>query len=622
MIAHYLTLALRNLWKYRTQSIISVAGLAVGFVCFALANLWIHYEMTFDADRAGIDRTYLLYNKPMEGMSYGTIASYKMGEVLRSDYPEVEAVCATNVYTPTTVSTTEGVTIKTTSIDADSAFIAMYGSVRLLAGSWDFLHQPDKAALTEETAIALFGTTDVLGKTVKVEREEQTVCAVLNNQPRHSNFYFGYWKPMASRYRDYWGYMNYTITVRLRPGTDVDAFTAKIRDYQPPAEEWGRKPFEGFSLMPLTEYHYSELNRRVVVHFRYLVLFSVVGTLIILCALLNYLSLFVVRMRNRVREGELRRVCGSSRGGLFVLFVTEYLWVLLIAGLIGMAIVEWVLPEFRRLSGVSGGIYAESLLYFAGLLLLSFLFLLPFVWRRQRPATGPRKHLSGKVSIVLQLVISMGFIFCVGVLMKQLHYLKTTDIGWERRNTGVIFVQLMPPDVMEALKVYVGSTPYIRESVTDSPSLFPVFTYATTRVMNWDGKEGDADNTLIDDVTAWPGSPAMLRFYNMTMVAGNWVEDNDPTKLVVNETLLKKMGMTDPVGKRIQLGDEWHTIAGVVKDFHTEAPTVPAAPAAIYFQPVGNVERFPDRYHYLIKFEPGSYPQISADMDSILARHG
>ena len=48
MIRHYFKIAFRNLLKYKTQSIISIIGLAVGITCFALATLWIRYEMTYD----------------------------------------------------------------------------------------------------------------------------------------------------------------------------------------------------------------------------------------------------------------------------------------------------------------------------------------------------------------------------------------------------------------------------------------------------------------------------------------------------------------------------------------------------------------------------------------------
>ncbi|MDR1003517.1 MAG: ABC transporter permease [Prevotellaceae bacterium] len=626
MIAHYLTIAFRNLRKYRTQSIISIVGLTVGFVCFALATLWIHYEMTYDAAREGADRTYLLYHRPNNGLDFRTKAVYKMASVLRSEYPEVEAACAA-IVNKVTLTTDEGATFETNSIDTDSTFIDMFGSVRLLAGNLDFLSLTDHMALTEEAALALFGTTDVVGKTVKSGAREYTVCAVLSNQPRHSNLYFGCWMPPATYVRESWSALAYTIYVRLHRDADLAAFTAKMHDYMPPEEaRFNRKVLENYQLMPLTAYHYSEYNTGVVIDIRYLKLFSAVSALIILCALLNYLSLFVVRMRSRMREGELRRVCGSSRGDLFVLFVTEYLWVLLIAGLLGMAVIEWTLPEFRRLSGVSGGIYGESLLYFAGLLLLSVLFLLPFAWRTRRPTIGRHKHLLSKVSIWLQLVVSVLFIFCVGVLMKQIHYVKTTDIGWERRNTAVIWGLRLNDDTAEALNAYVAATPYIREYMTDSNPLFPLYGGIIMTINNWEGKSESDDASPV--ATVMHGGPDMPRFYGLKLTEGEWIDNNDPTQVVVNQTMVEAMNMAHPVGKKISLhgNDQRHTIVGVVKDFHTEHPTAPVNPMVI-LHPKGMNLDIPDygvssvlKGLYIIKYEPGTWHILRAEVDSILSR--
>lgn len=85
--------------------------------------------------------------------------------------------------------------------------------------------------------------------------------------------------------------------------------------------QWYSKPFEKYKIIPLTQYHYSAINEKLSLKFNYLVLFSIASGMIILCALFNYLSLFITRMRTRNREIELRKVCGSSIRNLFILLV-------------------------------------------------------------------------------------------------------------------------------------------------------------------------------------------------------------------------------------------------------------------------------------------------------------
>ena len=73
MITHYLKVAVRNLLKYKTQTIISILGLAVGFVCFALSAFWIEYESTYDHYRKDVEQLYMV--RTNDGLSEGKISS-------------------------------------------------------------------------------------------------------------------------------------------------------------------------------------------------------------------------------------------------------------------------------------------------------------------------------------------------------------------------------------------------------------------------------------------------------------------------------------------------------------------------------------------------------------------
>ena len=89
MIRHYLKIAFRNLIKYKTQTIISIIGLSVGFTCFALSTFWIHYEMTYDAFLKGSERTYILYKESvLENSGFDTSSPYPLSTYLKRDFPE------------------------------------------------------------------------------------------------------------------------------------------------------------------------------------------------------------------------------------------------------------------------------------------------------------------------------------------------------------------------------------------------------------------------------------------------------------------------------------------------------------------------------------------------------
>jgi hypothetical protein len=87
---HYLKVAFRNMRKYKNQTLVSVVGLAVGFVCFAMAALWIRYEMTYDSFHKNADRMYCV-NRQYESFGGGTTSytPYPLAKYLKSTFPEI-----------------------------------------------------------------------------------------------------------------------------------------------------------------------------------------------------------------------------------------------------------------------------------------------------------------------------------------------------------------------------------------------------------------------------------------------------------------------------------------------------------------------------------------------------
>ncbi len=149
-----------------------------------------------------------------------------------------------------------------------------------------------------------------------------------------------------------------------------------------------RDSLSHFVLTSITAMRYDHPEEEPTIKFEHILLFALAGGLVILCALFNYLTLFVNRIRIRSKEIGLRKVCGSSDGNLFVLFASEYLLTLSISLLAGIALIEIILPVFQELSNVktdSFSLYLETFVYFGFITLLAFLFsLFPIYYFRKR----------------------------------------------------------------------------------------------------------------------------------------------------------------------------------------------------------------------------------------------
>ena len=620
MIQHYFKIAFRNVLKYKTQSVIGIFGLAVGFTCFALANLWIHYEMTYDAYHEEADRMYILCKESVFGVNgYSTSMPYPASTVLKNDFPEVEAACAYTRWGQKVDLKANGRTVETNDLQADSCFMKMF-NISILSGSMDFMYSNDKIALTEDVAMQLFGSTNVLGKEVKDYNDDTlTICAILSSL-NHSNLSFGYWG-QGEYFRSWqndWNNGSFEIIIKLRKGTDPIAFQKKLAANETKADPRDpRRVFEGIRLIPLDKYHYSSVNRNPSFQFYYLILFSVAGGLVILCSLFNYLSLFITRMKIRSREIELRKVCGSSIGGLFILLSVEYLYIIFLSGVLGMALVETALPAFKKMSGVSGNIYGESLLYFVGILLLSLFLLVPFAIRRARIRNSGNKYALRKISIAFQLAIGILVTFCIIVMMKQIYFLTNVDLGWERKNIASINL-LYPDNDFEAIADKIRQFSCTREVVTGHCCLLPKSSGFSQTFDNWDGKE-DATKS-IDMLCLW-NCEKTVSFYNLKLLEGEIVKPTETNSIMINESAVKALGMSDPIGKKLyQKGRTW-TIVGIIKDFHITAPTEPVQPYTLVAVDILKDIGFSlGKGQILIKFHDGKWKELRNRIDSIFSR--
>ena len=615
MILHYLKIAWRNLLKYRMQTAVNVVGIAVGFACFAFANLWMRYEASFDSRHEGADRMYLLYAETaIEAGGLSPHVPYPVSTLLKQEFPEVEAACAFTRYTKADKLELEGQpALEFPSIQLDSCFMNLFG-IRVLAGTNDFLYTDGRIALTERTARRLFGTTDVLGRTVTCNDEEVTVCAIVSDLP-HSNFSFGFIHKGAyfRKWQDVWYNGGFEVVVRLAPGVSPRALEEKFRAYAERVDDRNRKITGRLRLMPLSEVRQASFNEERLVSFSYLVLFAAAGGLVILCSLFNHLALFLSRMDIRRRELALRRTCGSSDSGLFAMLTTEYSLLILLSGFFGFVLVELLQTSFQQLSGVEGGVYGESLLYFLMVLALSLVLLLPFVLRYS--SLRPERSRSGrrlKVMVGLQLFISLLAIFCTVVLMKQLNYLQHTDLGWERRNIAA-FTFLYPDNSETEIVDRVRQMPFVSRVLTGYFGLLPEGARGATSI-DWEGKPADLEikgmrMALMDDTLA--------AFYGVRLSAGRFTRAQGGDKeVMLNESAVRLMEITDPVGMTVTYyGGEKATVVGVVRDFHITAPTIPV-------QPTLYVRRFDwtSGSHVLLKYHEGAWPELRHRVDSLFAK--
>ncbi|MDH6312969.1 ABC-type multidrug transport system fused ATPase/permease subunit [Parabacteroides sp. PFB2-10] len=617
ILLHYIKVAWRNLLRYKTQSIISIVGLAVGFACFVLASIWIRYELTYDAFHQDAERIYMVRQfsgHHSSGVSQQT--PYPLAEYLRNNFPEVETSgnCRYSEYS----YNHNNEELTPFCFVTNKQFLQIF-PMQILKGTDDFLiEKSDNIAITEQFAKRLFPHEDPLGKTLLTGgNNEKTIVAILKDWPGHSNMPFE--TVMSDRLLAEWGFMAWYTFIKIKEGVDVEAFREKLEQLEIHYAEGS--VYKDLLITPINKIRYEKPIRETSFHFNHLVWFAIAGGLLVICALFNYLNLFLIRINIRSRELGLRKVCGSSNLNLLWLFSVEYFLTLFGAIFIGMICIEILFPLFKDVSEITANrfsIYLEALTYSILLSLVFFLVsLIPIYYFRKTSLDqmmkggrkGRGKRSFQQIGILCQLIISIGIIFCSVVLMKQIHHLRTVEMGIARENRAV--ARVYPG--LEAFTDQLKQKPCITEVYAGKePPLLPVTANISMSISQWEGKQEAAPNVTFH---LYDCSRAYFDFYGFKLIAGSIPDDGDAQHVLINETAVKAMRLENPVGKMIEW-DSGKIIAGVIQDFFIASPTEP-----IYSMLFGFDTSYggPSSFSVLFQYAPGSWKECKQQIGDIIA---
>ena len=608
MIKHYLKVAFRNLAKYKVQSIVSILGLAVGFVCFALSTLWIRYEMTYDTFHEGAERIYLVRaHYAHEPGKISNSTPYPLADYLQKGNPEIEAMASTSVQkVKFRVKDTEKDVV---SAAADSVLMNFF-NIRVLRGTVNFLKGTNgEIAITEEFSKRIFGEEEALGREVEVG-------AIVSGWSSHSNIPYSILT--SARHYTQWGSANENLFVRIRKGTNGEEFQKKIAALRINDIEKENELGE-LLLTPLSALRYSGYVSRedTVITFSYILYFSLAGGLVIICSLFNYLTLYISRLYMRRREMALRKVNGAGNKDLFVQLTVELLIVQFIALVAGLFFIEICMSRFLEFTRIApNSYYGEILVYLFIVIALSLLLAqIPLYHFRRRTLQDAvkgkvsvnRPYAFRKFGIVIQLIVSLVFIFCTVVIMKQIYFLKHTDLGMERHN--IANVALWRGDIKQ-WGGKIAALPMVTEVLP--PRYFPIIPTGPMMYAEMNHWE-DMPEAVEEPITVgiMPAMKDFFDFYDLKLIEGELLsEKNAPNDIVIDENTLRIFGWNQGVGKTLGYekdGKILHSyrVVGVVRNFCYQPPT--SIPGCIALQQPQAQNYLLFRASILFKFEEGSW---------------
>lgn len=469
MILSYLRIAVRNLFRHSLYSAINIGGLAIGLAVCLTILLFVVHEHSYDGFHRDVQRTYVMGGMEKFGGQQLPVWSLSsvVAPIVQQANPNVESFMRINGFNHTadlSIPSDRSVHYreKKNFLFVDSNFFHFF-SFRLIKGEASgVLAEPNSLVLSESAAKRYFGKQDPVGKTLLYDNHVLLkVTGVCADAPSNSSISFSFVAPISllpytdeawNMTMNSFGSGNFLTLLKLRDTGVANNVTATATQLAS-MDKSGMSEDIVFKLLPLKKLHLSSSPVGNGGSDRFLNLFTLVAGLILLLALINYMSLATARAVIRAREVGVRKAMGADRKSIAAQFYTESALCAMLAFLIGALLFLFLRYLFFDLIGLQiDPAFLRTpvvLLSFFGLLLLTVLVAGSYpsiVLSAYNPVVVLYGRLSNKRGgamvrkgfTVLQFSISIALVICSLFIGRQLTFMRQAETGVDRNNVVMV----------------------------------------------------------------------------------------------------------------------------------------------------------------------------------------
>ena len=643
MFRNYLKVAWRNLMKSKIFSLINIIGLSVGLTCCMLISIYLYNEVSYDKYHKNVDRLYQLGTVFIGGEKEERTPNTPtpMAAAMKQEFPEIEQTARlmslfaddktllqykTGNKSPKSFYETKGYM-------ADASFFKLFTYNFIEGDAATALRDPNAIVLSEEIAKKFFGDEPALNKIIHINSNSNgeydfKVTGVFRPIDKPSqidarfflSFDGGDIERFMKQQTDMVSNNMFFTFFLLKPGADAKKLEAKFPAFVDKYMGTGLKAagfYKKQFLVPVKDMHlYAGMTNDIspVGSVTYLYILASIALFTLLIACINFMNLSTARSSKRSAEVGIRKVLGAEKSSLIKQFLGESLLMSLVAFFIALAITAILLPAFSHVSGRNLSLdFGKDWFIITGFLMLSIITGLlagsypAFYLSSFQPVKVLKGRFTNSLSavalrkglVIFQFIISVVLIIASVVIINQMHYLRSADLGFAKDQQIVIPLRsTTAKNIYASLKNDIRSNQNVQN--VGASLYYPGIMNPSDMMLYKEGKtmnEGkDVHMNVVDE--------SCLQTLDIKPVAGRLFSKDFPSdtsfRMILNETAIKGLGFESPqkaIGGKVHMdwrGESYSwTIIGVVKDFHFQDLHVKIEP---YGFQLNNVPQ----YNYLI----------------------
>lgn len=603
MVKNYIKTAIRSLYKNKVFSVINLLGLSIGIAMATLLGRFIQVELSYDEFFQEKDRIYRIYSdNVINGRKRGGITgSGLMAPALNASIPEIEIAGRAHRAGSAVINRDGTQFIENALAYADNGFLDIMEIDFIEGDPTEALSTPADFVISASLAEKIFGTTQsLLGRSITINDIPRRITGVMPDMPKNSHYLpkAGFLSTLSMGEFS-WNRVGHVTYVRLIPDVQPERLSQKLaliaqQNIVPILPEGSEVKL---GLYPITEIWLAEEPEQYGGGSQSAIYaFGLIAFFILLLAVINYMNLATARSMKRAREIGMRKVIGAKREHVMMQFLAESVILCMVSVVIGGFIAEMCTGIFNDLTGKTVVIgFLENTEVLAALLIFGLalgllsglypaLFLSAFKPAKvlKNAATGSKTNRNVRRLLVsLQFIISIALIISTLVVYKQVNFLANKDLGYNSEQ--VYSIRLAQTDSSGIMKNAIQALPGVN-GVTATNLLPATGDSGATFIIEDEQKEEHRDILSMASIDY-----DYLATMEFRLIEGrNFSEEfaTDQQAIIINETMVRKYGWKEPIGKKVTMTEEGtFTVIGVVEDFNMLSLYEPVKPFAFFLKP-------------------------------------